>query len=192
MPEDRWAAEVQPDPVYYPSLRANYQWMASAILFARGTGKAHASVSVKKQKIVASTREEVLLLRQELIARFVSPVKRCRKGSRSPQLCFENPSPPVLVNQDDVENLPCNPLPAHSNGQFLDRQNRSARPASLAEPKGNQGPQYSGMARAGPGRGKKYESAKPLLQQLIFPQEEVVSTLRIGKEKRSLHEKKMF
>ena len=142
----------QPEPSHNPNQqRPNRRWSCFARWEQLRTGKAaRADVWELKEssKLWASTREEVVQKREAVLLEVLHPKSRAAKTGKRFAPTEER---------------------APREGK------RAATPDSLSEPKlMPYGPSHE-RARAGPGRGHKYEPAHPLREQLTLPSPEALA-----------------
>lgn len=145
--EKRWADEEQPPPQCDEKASKGQRFRALARVGRMGAGKAALTKINEFTYIRAPTVEEVLRRREEFIHEYMHPKKR----SRAPVACasakHEQPGVGVAVSEEDAPSRP----------------RRAAAPSNLTEAKlqiGNR------LPHAGPGRGRSYEPARSLREQI--------------------------
>lgn len=138
--EPRWADKEQPAPLFDEKASRGQKFRVVAVVHRRGTGKAEGSVVTERRRFCASTAEEAVRQRGEFIEKFLNPSKR--------KVCQ------VVVEAVQDE----------SNISSKRRLHRASKPHCLAEPKLQ--PTVPIRQRAGPGRGRRYEPARPIGEQI--------------------------
>lgn len=141
----RWTDVEQPPPQYDENASEGQRFRALARVGRMGCGKAAQTKINEFRYIRAPTVEEVLRRREEFIHDYLNPKKRFKAAEAGG---------PAQQKQ-----------PVVADGEAaLCRPRRAAAPTNLAVPKTQQVGNH--VPHAGPGRGRKYEPARPISEQI--------------------------
>ena len=168
-PPDRWADPEQPQPVEYPDRAATTRWRVRAIVWKRGTGKAAASKSKLVSDLMsAPTREAVLAKQQQYIEDFIHPKKRQKACVISKAGGGSSSGGTAASSSSGGGGEGGSGSSSSSSATLATRPRRAAapEPGSLHVPPSHPGGPAPGHARAGPGRGHRYEPAREIAEQV--------------------------
>jgi hypothetical protein len=146
---NRWAAEQQPLPVANPKGSRTQQWYVKAIVGRWGTGNNSGyRIQEKTRNMYAETYDLALIEQQNFINSYLHPQKRQRKAAA------EGSSSSSAAEGTNATTA-AEPRPTRAAAPTL---------GSLVEPPVHM--KQPGQARAGPGRGHRYEPARLLREQI--------------------------